>query len=47
MYPTSRSLTEALGQSRIDQLRSEARQYSRVRELRAARRSNGKGASGR
>ncbi len=47
MYPTSRSLTEALGQSRIDQLRSEARQFSRVRELRAARRAHVKGASGR
>jgi hypothetical protein len=47
MYPTSRSLTEALGQSRIDHLRREAQLYSRARQARASRRSAKSGSTGR
>lgn len=44
MYPTSRSLNEALAQYRIDTLRREAQLYSHARQARASRRS-AKGAS--
>ncbi len=38
MYPTSRSLNEALAQHRIDQLRHEAWLFSLDREARGSRR---------
>lgn len=47
MYPTSRSLNEALAQHRIDSLRRDAQNFSRARELRASRRAAKAGPTGR